>query len=372
MSLGQEIARMIEAAFRDFFKKGIPGSAITGKLSGSTIPAPGASDRGGITSDQDLDNNARVGVRKNSTGSVFERRRLNLIEGSNVTLTVADDSGNEEVDITIAASGGGGSLTVGDGGTPVTSVDTIIFDGATVTDDGGGQVTVEITGGGGGVTTAEYVTTASNGSLSAEVVIPGLAGAADRAGIGGTGFAQEYDTGTSGLTWSAAPDTESSDGTVPSHLYVTETDTSARIGMAAYAPAGDWDARTKISIGFQDSATSADFYTGLLVNNSDDSVRVGILIRNNSGSVSLECYTYSGGFSLIGSAVTAAIPQQVFYLRITRVGTAIGFFYSHDGLVWRKAQATTFSITAAKIGYYFHNNSGGPGILLSDWLRATG
>lgn len=49
---------------------------------------------------------ARVGVRKNSTGSVYERRRLNLIEGSGVTLTVADDSGNEEVDITIAASGG--------------------------------------------------------------------------------------------------------------------------------------------------------------------------------------------------------------------------------------------------------------------------
>jgi hypothetical protein len=33
---------------------------------------------------------------------------LNLIEGSNVTLTIADDSGNEEVDVTIAASGGGG------------------------------------------------------------------------------------------------------------------------------------------------------------------------------------------------------------------------------------------------------------------------
>lgn len=51
---------------------------------------------------------ARTAVRKNSTGSVYERRRLNLIEGSGVTLTVADDSGNEEVDITIAAAGGGG------------------------------------------------------------------------------------------------------------------------------------------------------------------------------------------------------------------------------------------------------------------------
>lgn len=53
---------------------------------------------------------ARVGVRKNSTGSTFERRRLNLIEGSNVTLTVADDSGSEEVDVTIAAAGGSGAV----------------------------------------------------------------------------------------------------------------------------------------------------------------------------------------------------------------------------------------------------------------------
>jgi hypothetical protein len=55
-----------------------------------------------------LGNNARVAVSKNSLGTVGTRRRINFIEGSNVTLTIADDSGNEEVDVTIAASGGGG------------------------------------------------------------------------------------------------------------------------------------------------------------------------------------------------------------------------------------------------------------------------
>lgn len=57
--------------------------------------------------DSTLDAVARVGVRKNSTGSTFNRRRLNLIEGSNITLTVADDSGSEEVDITISAASSG-------------------------------------------------------------------------------------------------------------------------------------------------------------------------------------------------------------------------------------------------------------------------
>jgi hypothetical protein len=52
--------------------------------------------------------NARVAVSKNSGATVGTRRRINFIEGSNVTLTVADDSGNEEVDVTIAAASGGG------------------------------------------------------------------------------------------------------------------------------------------------------------------------------------------------------------------------------------------------------------------------
>lgn len=56
-------------------------------------------------------------LRKNSTGSDFERRRLNVIEGSNVTLTLADDSANDELDLTIASSGGGGGWT--DDGTVV-------------------------------------------------------------------------------------------------------------------------------------------------------------------------------------------------------------------------------------------------------------
>lgn len=58
----------------------------------------------------------KVAVRKNSTGGdVGTRRRLNFIEGTNITLTIADDAGaDDELDITIASSGGGGSGTVTD------------------------------------------------------------------------------------------------------------------------------------------------------------------------------------------------------------------------------------------------------------------
>lgn len=55
-----------------------------------------------------LDATARVGVSKNSAAEVGFRRTINFIEGANITLTIADDVGGEEVDVTIASSGGSG------------------------------------------------------------------------------------------------------------------------------------------------------------------------------------------------------------------------------------------------------------------------
>lgn len=60
-----------------------------------------------------LGNNARVTVRKNTGADVGTRRRLNLIEGANITLTVADDAGSEEIDVTVAAAAGGGGISMG-------------------------------------------------------------------------------------------------------------------------------------------------------------------------------------------------------------------------------------------------------------------
>jgi hypothetical protein len=54
-------------------------------------------------------------IRVAKAGSdVGTRNRINLIEGSNVTLTVADDSGGDGVDVTIAVSGAT-ELVVADG-----------------------------------------------------------------------------------------------------------------------------------------------------------------------------------------------------------------------------------------------------------------
>lgn len=52
-------------------------------------------------------------IRKNSTGSEFTNRRINFIEGSNVTLTVSSDATDNEVDVTIASAGGSSALNQG-------------------------------------------------------------------------------------------------------------------------------------------------------------------------------------------------------------------------------------------------------------------
>lgn len=80
-----------------------------------------------------LDANARVAVRKNTGAVVGTRRQMNLIEGANVTLTVADDAAGEEVDITIAATGASGYGTVQEEGTSLTQRATMNFIGGGVT-----------------------------------------------------------------------------------------------------------------------------------------------------------------------------------------------------------------------------------------------
>lgn len=95
----------------------------------------------------------KVAVRKNSSGSaVGTRQRINLIEGSNVTLTIADDSTNDEVDVTIASSGGS-TIAVKEANTNVVAAASAIdFTGAdfNVTDGGSGRAVIALAGALGG------------------------------------------------------------------------------------------------------------------------------------------------------------------------------------------------------------------------------
>lgn len=75
----------------------------------------------------------RTIIRKAGT-LIGVRRTLNLIEGTNVTLTVADDSVNDRVNVTINASGGGGISDGDKGDITVSSSGTVwTVDNGTIT-----------------------------------------------------------------------------------------------------------------------------------------------------------------------------------------------------------------------------------------------
>lgn len=111
----------------------------------SNFPAPQA--HGGAT------------VKKNDT-PVGTRQGINLIEGANITLTVADDGTNGEVDVTIASAAGGLSISEeGGAATAVTSLDFV-----------GSMTTASAVGAAGTVTTAHG---AQAGGTTHDVAVAG-------------------------------------------------------------------------------------------------------------------------------------------------------------------------------------------------------
>ncbi len=111
----RELLKEVDRRIQKRLKEHRPSlTQTTGAIPGNQLPTAGNTGTGYTPTDHqsahqasggdeltgNLNAVARTDVRKNSTGTVFSRRRLNLIEGAGATLTVADDAGNEEIDIT--------------------------------------------------------------------------------------------------------------------------------------------------------------------------------------------------------------------------------------------------------------------------------
>ena len=118
-----------------------------------------------------------------------------------------NNSDGSIVSITGFTSGGGGSpLSVGDGTTTVTSVSGITFSGATVIDDGDGNITVSITGGTSGTsgTSGSSGTSGTSGSSGTDGTSgsSGTDGTSGSSGTDGTSGSSGT-TGTSGTSGSS-------------------------------------------------------------------------------------------------------------------------------------------------------------------------
>jgi hypothetical protein len=81
----------------------LSGSLTLTNLAGGTLSATLADN---VT-------NQKVGVSRNGGTALGTRKRINFVEGTNVTIVVSDDPTNDCVDVSVTSIGGGG----GGGGT---------------------------------------------------------------------------------------------------------------------------------------------------------------------------------------------------------------------------------------------------------------
>lgn len=224
---------------------------------------------------------------------------------------------------------------------------------------------------GGAPISAPYVTTASDSALSAEVVIPGLAASADISGAGGGGISEEYDSTTTGLTWSpSAPTTVDSDTTVQSHLYIS-TDSTERFGTRAWAPAGAFDARCKLSVTTEtiNGLVAADF--GLHIADSTNANRLLANLVADPGNQrwSAAMYTFAAS-AFTQRGATWLLDQSTIYARISRDGSNnVSFWLSDNGIVWQLVATVAFTLTVASIGYRVSASGALTFTGVSDWLR---
>lgn len=208
-------------------------------------------------------------------------------------------------------------------------------------------------GGAIGIASAEYLTSAAHAGLSAEVVIPGMAGQADRAGIGGAGVSYEFDSGGSPLTWSAAVDTETVDSTIPSHLYIADNGAAETLGLYDWAPAGAFDLRCKISLGMDLGTGAGEPGAGLTAGDTTMANRVYAQISylGTADNYRISMFTYASSTFTLRGAANIIGGQNFAYLRIVRDGSNNNtFYYSMDGLTWLLVATQALTYTAAKAG----------------------
>lgn len=231
-----------------------------------------------------------------------------------------------------------------------------------------------------GSTAAEFVTTAAHASLSAEVVIPGLAGSADIAGAGAGSFVKEFDSSADTPTWTPSdPATVNADTTVKSHLYLRTTDNTQRFGFWDWAPSGVFDARMRVTgIGVAAYTGTPDIDVGLIISNSDNTVRLLTQAKWHAyagPSFQLDAFTYAAAAWTQRGATWDFFPPPLCF-RITRTGTdTITFYVSRVGLAgtWLLiSSVAAFDITVAQIGVWFYAEASATDAGAAiDWIRAS-
>lgn len=211
-------------------------------------------------------------------------------------------------------------------------------------------------------------------SGAGSIRIPGLGGDPRKNGLGGGGITEEYETGTTGLTWSpTTPGTINSNSTVPSHLYLewTGSGSTETLGLRSWSPgSGAFDARMHMAYHkANDANTNA---AGLIITDSGNSNRLLIQSSKTRTTCDVSAFTYASS-TYTGRGNSFTVPAgQAIYLRIVRDGSNnCTFYWSGNGMVWCPIAVQAFTLTVANIGFRLSENNTSTTYVVSDFLRTN-
>lgn len=230
-------------------------------------------------------------------------------------------------------------------------------DGLYVVDDAGAVTGPFGAGGSGAPTTAKYVTSAADGTLSAEIVIPGMAGSADIAAGGGSD--DEFDTTDSsdpmtGWTTLGAPTSHTMNSTVLSHYYVKKsaTGTLGTHGIYKASPSTPFTMTAKLS---DSTVRNIDHGAGIFVGETSPGKMASLYLAASSGTLkyAFTAATWTNPTTFNATVTTLDQPKTApVYLRIVASSsTNVAYYWSHGGHVWTLLSAShNPSFTIGSVG----------------------
>lgn len=305
---------------------------------------------------------------------------VNFAAGSNTIFSVSSNT------LTIHGQAGGGGVSgiTSNGSNSVTGAINLQAGTGIALGVSGSTITITNTGSGGGgsggaATTNEYLTTATAADLSAEVVIPGLAGSPDILPASPHASDLEFDTSTIGGTALGSPDTIDADTTIRSHLYISEGANSAFALVGRYwsVPSMPFTMTAKISDVTMPNAQFAR--GGIGVAEATPGKTQGIYTESVGARVisTISSTTPTTGAAYVtagGSGTDTWSGLPVYFRCVVVSSTDITWYVSFGGHIFRRHGSANIN-PGFTIGSFFvaanPENATYPLSIAVDWIRFT-
>ena len=231
------------------------------------------------------------------------------------------------------------------------------------------SVAIDAVGGGGAPSAAKYIVTEAHAGLSAEIVIPSMAGHPDIVPASPNAKDDEFNASSLDGKWAWLNQGSSTIVFNDPDGWATITPQSSNWrGITQAVPGGNWTVTAKLSSGF---GFINDGYAGIWIHGGTDGTGdVWCLGKDGGSSIATRCEQISG-YSFSGTRTNTNVTWGAgsAYLRITWDGTNLQTWISLDGIRYNRFTAFAPGYSPTKIGIATRSSSGFASSF--DWFRVV-